>query len=127
MNLFILVIIFTKGVTVDWNAVLLDPSKREIVANLNDTLFFNWTGNHTVYLMESKEKFNACNFTDATLIGDVSPTTYTVTEFPAYFGCALPNHCQNGLKLNVTKGKSYIKYDIIMSYILEIVFDMCNI
>ena len=98
----------------------MNSSEREREARLNDVLIFRWKGNHTVYLMESEEKFHSCNFTNATLVGDVSPTSYTVTQFPAYFACALPSHCQNGLKLKVDKSKSNIKYDIIMYYILEI-------
>ena len=96
------------------------PSLREREANVNDELVFSWTGNHNVYLMESEEKFNACNFTGATLVGDDSPATYNVTQFPAYFGCQIGSHCQNGMKLTVTESKSFIKYYIIMYYMLEI-------
>ena len=60
--------------------------------------------------MESEDKFNACDFTGAFLVGDASPMTYTVTQFPAYFGC--PDYCQNGMKLKVAKCKLFVKYCI---------------
>ena len=109
---------------IDWNAVFLDPLEREREANMNDELVFSWTGNHNVYLMESEEKFNACDFTGATSVGDVSPATYTVTQFPAYFGCALPSHCQNGLKLKVTESTSFIKYNYNVLYASNITINV---
>ena len=93
---------------VDW--IFFNPSTRERVVNANDALVFRWTGHHDVYLMESEDKFNNCDFTGATLIGYVSPTTYTVWQFPAYFGCSVPGHCQDGMKLKVTKSKSRVYY-----------------
>ena len=100
----------------------MDPLARVREANMNDELVFRWTNQHNVYLLESEDKFNACDFTNATLVGEVSPTTYNVTQFPAYFSCKIGSHCQNGMKLKVTEGKSFIKYCIVMYYIYEAQF-----
>ena len=79
---------------IDWNKGLssADASFLE-VSDEEAKLSFEWIGNHNVYLLPSKETFDSCDFTDAILIGDASPTFYTVATFPNYFACDIDNHC----------------------------------
>jgi len=82
-----------------------------------DNLVFSWTGTHTLKQFETKEKFEACDFTGAT---DLTPssgtTTKTVTvpgdvnsptSFMMYFACSVTGHCtdQGGMKIAIQVGK----------------------
>lgn len=72
-----------------------------------DILEFNFNG-HDVYLMSSKEHWESCNFTDATMLagvgGSVSPYKYQIKRDDItrsengvlYFACSVGAHCQSG-------------------------------
>ena len=75
-----------------------------IQAQLPTSLVFEWTGHHDVYLMPDKPAFDDCNFSQAILLGDASPFTYTRWTSDSdtlYFSCSVAAHCENGQKLSV--------------------------
>merc|ERR1712146_552051 len=57
----------------DWLSGFTDPAARSMMATPGSTIELKWTGMHNVYSMASKEKFEACDFSDAVLLGDTSP------------------------------------------------------
>ena len=75
-----------------------------------DSLLFEFDG-HNVYQMPSKEAFDDCDFTDATLLAQVgeSPYEYTISKTAMgenlYFACQVGDHCAGGtqkLQVSVT-------------------------
>merc|ERR1711871_1936625 len=81
---------------------------------------FRWNGGHDVYLMESEEAYDSCDFSSATKLGLSSPVSYTIPSdsdlTPVYFACSVGSHCSNGQKLavnvtsvNLTLAESYYK------------------
>lgn len=89
--------------------------------DVGDTLEFRFEA-HNVYKMASREHFNACNFSEATLLAQVgeSPFRYTIepeslaadfnipgAEETLYFACQVGDHCASGTqKIQVTVGSS---------------------
>jgi hypothetical protein len=75
-----------------------------------DEIVFDYAA-HNVYLMASEEHYHACDFSDATLLGQVGESPYTYTVKPEdegsmlYFACQVGDHCAGGnqkLKVGVS-------------------------
>jgi len=61
--------------------------------NVGDTVTFEWTGTHNVYIHPSGD----CSTDGAIEVGETSPTSYTFTAVGnVTFACDVPNHCQDG-------------------------------
>jgi len=92
--------------TLNWQAGFTDTLAREQTIPAGDSITLMWTndyGSHNVYMMPDKEAFDACDFSDATMLADSSVTeyTFTVAEEPMYFACEIQGHCFGGQKLAV--------------------------
>jgi len=93
-------------IVVAWTAGFSDPSARMLEGlEGGEALKFEWTmGYHNVYQMASKEAYDACDFTDAIFLGDMSPVSFTfpVDSSAIYFSCSISGHCSGGQKLAVS-------------------------
>ncbi|XP_020206021.1 umecyanin [Cajanus cajan] len=78
---------------IDWAS-----NKRFFVG---DTLFFNWSGDHTVGIERDSSNYENCNTSAVgNLIG--SSFRYTLLEaVPQYFICTVGNHCVRGQKFSI--------------------------
>ena len=77
-----------------------------MTAHVGDSLLFNYTAMHDVWLMSSPEAASSCDFSNATLLADRygSPFIYhvsAVTVGAFGFACATPGHCASGQRLVV--------------------------
>lgn len=75
-----------------------------MTAHIGDSLLFNYTAMHDVWLMSSPEAASSCDFDNATLLADryYSPASYPLRTVGAFgFACATPGHCASGQRLVV--------------------------
>ena len=103
------------------NWVIPDGSRlKGFEASPGARVMFRWDGGHDVYLMDSEEAYNSCDFSSATKLGLSSPVSYTIPSdaslTPIYFACSVGSHCSNGQRLavhvtsaNLTLAESYYK------------------
>lgn len=89
-------------VKVAWTIPAADQPYTDIASSPGDTIVFEWGTNHNVYLMPDDAAYNACNFTGATNLGDISPVEYVYTNGTEYFACEVSGHCLAGQKVTVT-------------------------
>jgi hypothetical protein len=75
-----------------------------MTAKVGDSLLFNFTAMHDVWLTSSPEAASSCDFDNATLLADRdgSPFMYALSSVGALgFACATPGHCASGQRLVV--------------------------
>jgi len=103
--LFLFATAYSANIDFDWNSGFGGEQFQALDVSNGDTITFNWSGGHNVYLMPNKAAYDGCDFSSATMIsgGDTSGVTYTVTTFPTYFACEKTGHCNGGQKLTVTE------------------------
>jgi len=95
-----------KTITIgEWYLPYTGP--ETVVANVGDTITFEWDAGHNVYIHPTMD----CNLDGAIYVGDTSPTSYTFTEADGsadgtdmYFACDIGDgaHCQAGQNLIAT-------------------------
>jgi hypothetical protein len=78
-------------------------------AAIGDTVTFQYTTTHNVYLVPDDTSYNNCDFTSATVLHDtLGPFKFTFqsADFGKnfYFVCTVANHCEQGVKLHVFLG-----------------------
>jgi len=90
-----------KTKEISWLKGFKDLSARATSVDAGTVLNFSWQGYHDVLVLPTKAAFDACDFTNAVSLGDVSPVSYTVTD-TTYFACSVPGHCPGGQKLEAS-------------------------
>lgn len=85
---------------IDWIRGLLSGVALAESYTAGTMLSIEWTGNHDVYQMASRDKFAACDFSGATMLGATSPVLFEVPANAAVFlACSVGSHCRDGQKL----------------------------
>jgi plastocyanin len=85
---------------VDWFIPVGSASLPSKTAVVGDTITFQWSGNHNVYIHPS----GSCSETGKILVGTTSGAKYTFRNSdPAniLFVCDVSNHCESGMKMTV--------------------------
>lgn len=88
-----------------WELPSVNAPFQDITAAVGDTITFVWeeTSNHTVSINPT----GSCDATDAVLVGEASPVTYTFTDAdvsrsPILFADNTNQQCDNGMNFTVT-------------------------
>jgi len=101
-------------VTVDWTALRGDARLRTMTVAPGTVLSLEFSGMHTVHMMQSADALDFCSFGGAQEIGSGQSGQTTVKmSFPAnarpgsqfFFACAIGSHCRDGMRLTVTIGE----------------------
>ena len=98
----------------DWTTGFSESNAPTITALIGDVLSFEWSGNHNVYQMASRDAMENCDFSGATQIchsansASGNDCTYTIAELPVYFSCDKYGHCEGNQVLVVKEGKNQI-------------------
>lgn len=91
-----------KATKIDWLAGFDSPSAQAESYAPGTVLSIEWTGNHNVLKITSKENFDACDFSGATLLGATSPVLVQVPDqHTLYLACDVASHCKDGQKLAI--------------------------
>ncbi|XP_020238811.1 cucumber peeling cupredoxin [Cajanus cajan] len=96
---------YTVGDSLGWNV----PNNKSFYTDwastkeffVNDTLLFNWTGNHTVRIDSEATYYDNCNTSE---IGIQFRSSFRYTIVGAghhYFVCTVGNHCERGQKFSI--------------------------
>ena len=92
--------------TVDWESMHPSSGANTKSADAGETVTFEWTDTHDVWLMPDQAAYDSCTFTSATEIhststagkkGDVSGLGET-----KYYACHVGSHCDSGQKIAIT-------------------------
>jgi len=105
-----------KTITIgDWYLPYTGP--ETVVANVGDTITFEWDAGHNVYIHPTMD----CNLDGVIYVGDTSPTSYTFTEADGsvdgtdiFFACdkSSGGHCKAGQNLIATVFSKGPKFDV---------------
>ncbi|XP_016651838.1 PREDICTED: umecyanin-like isoform X2 [Prunus mume] len=71
---------------------------------IGDTIVFNWTGNHNVGGVASKEEYDKC--TDPGIVFGPGVRIEINSTDTLYFICTVGDHCERGQKVTITVGSA---------------------
>ncbi|KAH0970302.1 hypothetical protein GBA52_022458 [Prunus armeniaca] len=71
---------------------------------IGDGLVFNWTGNHNVGGVESKEEYDNCS--DPGIVFGPGVRIEINSTDTLYFICTVGDHCERGQKVTITVGSA---------------------
>jgi len=85
--------------SVSWSAT----SYNDVTASVGDVITFTYSSSHDVLEFPDKAAFDACDFSNAVLLGDTRDSPYEyVVNGTAYLGCSKGSHCsRSGQKIAI--------------------------
>ncbi|GMH72730.1 hypothetical protein TL16_g05993 [Triparma laevis f. inornata] len=98
-------VVLPEGCVKNWDVDWTFPDNGKYLTGfdgveVNEIISFTWTGNHDVYLMESMEKAEECDFEGAVEVGE---GRYRVKEEDGggrlAFACKVGEHCEYGQRI----------------------------
>ena len=104
MRLLPCVLATAAAANVDWESMHDYGVAKTLSADAGETVTFDWTGTHDVWLMADQAAYDSCSFTGATEIHSTSVKTGDVAGLgeTKYYACSVVDHCNEGQKIAIT-------------------------
>jgi plastocyanin len=98
-SLLATVVVAQESIVVDWIIPSDGETLADVTAFVGDTVQFDWSGTHNVYLHPSM----SCDRTGSSVVATTSGSIYTLVEAGTYyFACHVGSHCDLGQHITVT-------------------------